>query len=443
MKLDIRSDIAKRKYKKPNIFSYLLYALVNKTPLLGGKYHPNIKVIDKVSDCKTGAFVIWNHQSRRDHCFITEACFPRRISIVAEYNSFFRSHLHSVFKAMKIIPKKIYCNDIVGIRAIRSVIKQGGLVAFSPEGTSSIFGDNQPIVPGTGRFLQAFNVPIYIVSLKGSYLTNNKVTTEDRIGKVYGEMKLLYSSDELKKTNPIEIERRINEEFHHDDYLWNKKMHIKYKNNGSMTTNLHHILYKCPRCGKEFEMEAKSSYIKCNACGYGASMDEYYDFHPFKGSTNFPFTPSEWVKMERKNIIDEIRKNPQYEMKFPVKLGYLPNNHFIKDRANTEICGEGVFVIDHQGVHFKGKKLNEPFSFDLDYKYVYSFPMSVDLSMFSLYVNEENYDFLPYEPLVGKAIILVQEMHRLHINTFKNFPWFDDLYVGKELGIDLIEKKQD
>ena len=30
-------------------------------------------------------------------------------------------------------------------------------------------------------------------------------------------------------------------------------------------------------------------------------------------------------------------------------------------------------------------------------------------------------------------------MHRLHVNKWKNFPWFDYMYEVKELGID--EKK--
>ena len=31
----------------------------------------------------------------------------------------------------------------------------------------------------------------------------------------------------------------------------------------------------------------------------------------------------------------------------------------------------------------------------------------------------------------------VEEMHRYHINTYKNFRWNDYMYEGMELGIDL------
>lgn len=68
--------------------------------------------------------------------------------------------------------------------------------------------------------------------------------------------------------------------------------------------------------------------------------------------------------------------------------------------------------------------------------------MSIDLSVFSLFINENEYDFYPDDSrFTAKAIMLTEEMHRLHINRWKNFPWFDYMYEGKELGIDLKEDK--
>ena len=147
---------------------------------------------------------------------------------------------------------------------MRDIIRQGGCVAFSPEGTSSIFGDNQPIVPGTGRFIKAFNIPVYCMALQGSYLTNNKISEQDRIGKVFGQVKLLFTKEDLQKLSAEEIEDIINKEFHHDDYEWNKKQHIKYDSKGLICTNLSDISYRCPKCGAEFKMKSEKDYIKCD-----------------------------------------------------------------------------------------------------------------------------------------------------------------------------------
>ncbi|HBF67761.1 MAG TPA: hypothetical protein DDW20_00350 [Firmicutes bacterium] len=437
---NLQKELELRKYKRPNPFLYWIYYVVGLTPLLGGKYHPHIEIIDDINKCKGPCFLIWNHQSRRDHTFLTTACYPKRLSIVAEYGSFFRKHLHWPFKMMNILPKKVFANDMNGMRAIREIIKQNGCVAFSPEGTSSIFGDNQPIVPGTGRFLQAFNVPVYCMSLRGSYLTNNKVCSDDRIGEVYGTLKLLFSKEDLKKYKPTEIEDIINNEFQHDDYKWNKIAHIKYDSKGKITTGLSDICYKCPKCGEEFSMISKDNYIKCEKCGNGATMDDYYDFHPYAGSI-IPNTPTDWAHKEREEIINEIRNDPNYCYSFKVKLGTLPKDHYVKKTETTELCGEGIYSIDHKGVHFRGTKFGQPFDFDLDYKTIQTYPISVDLSCFSYFINDEYYDFFPEIRNVGKVIMLTEEMHRLHINHFKNFPWFDYMYEGKELGIDLKNKK--
>lgn len=432
---DLHAELAKRKFKKPNIIPYFIYYVVGRTKLLGAKYHPHLKVIDKLPK-KGPAFLIWNHQSRRDHTFLTTMAWPRKLSIVCEYNSFFRKHLAWPFKMMRIIPKKVFANDMISMRAINNIVKQGGIIALSPEGTSSIFGDNQPIVPGTGRLLQVYGIPVYCAYLQGSYLTNNKICSDDRIGKVYGQMKLLFKPEDLKKMTPLEIEDRINLEFKHDDYKWNKIHHIKYNSNGMICTNLADMLYKCPKCGHEFEMEAQGDYIKCKHCGNGATMDDYYDFHPYEGSL-IPDTPSDWVHKERLDIIDEIRRDPNYSFKVKCKLGTLPKDHLVAKEVTSEIVGEGEFEINHSGVHFRGIKNGEPFNFDLDYKQIQTYPMTVDLTIFSLYIKEGYYDFYPEIRCVGKVLMLTEEMHRLHVNTFKNFPWFDYMYEGKELGIDL------
>ena len=152
---DLHYELATRKFKRPNPIFYFIYYFACRF-IITRPFHAEIKVIDRLSDCKGPAFLIWNHQSRRDHAMLVRAAWPRRINFLAEHSSFFRSHLATVFKLNQIIPKKVLSNDLPSLRAIRDVIKQNGVVAFSPEGFASVFGDNQPIVPGTGRFIQVF-----------------------------------------------------------------------------------------------------------------------------------------------------------------------------------------------------------------------------------------------------------------------------------------------
>ena len=261
-RLTIAEQLNKRKYKTPSSIAWFFYALLARSPFFGPKYHVTYKVIDDINKYKGPAFIIFNHQSRRDYLFLKNLIAPHKFNMLAGYQEFFRKKFSWLFRQAQVIPKKNFTNDPKSIRAMDSIIKSGGTVAFSPEGTSSIFGHNQPIVPGTGRFLKYYHVPVYFMQLKGSYLTSHKVCIDDRIGKVYATLSLLFSSEDLKQMTPEEIDNKINEAFHHDDYKWNKAQRIKYKSKGRIMTNMNDMLYKCPRCGEELCIDTSWTFIE-------------------------------------------------------------------------------------------------------------------------------------------------------------------------------------
>ena len=91
--------------------------------------------------------------------------------------------------------------------------------------------------------------------------------------------------------------------------------------------------------------------------------------------------------------------------------------------------GDGKVIIDHNGLHYRGTRNNEPYSFDIDYKHIYTFNVPIDLSRITVYVDGEYTEFAPLvRAHAVKALLLVEEMHRLHVNAWKNFPWFDYMY---------------
>lgn len=443
-KLTIAEQLVRRKYTTPPRIYASIYHLLGSRRFIASKYNPEYIIKDDINDCKGPCILIWNHLSRIDHSWLMTAAYPRRYNMVAGYNEFFRKHLHTVFKLMRIIPKKSYTQDMISVRAMNYCLKHNGCLTFSPEGTSSIFGMNQPIVPGTGKFIKHYKVPVYFAKLEGGYLTNTKVCLDERIGKVRLTLSLLFTPEDLEKMTADEVQDKINEVFHHDDYLWNKKerIHFVQKKKGP-TRYAHHlndILYRCPRCGKE-EMVAEGDKIYCAACGNGASIDDLYDFHPFDESCIIPETPSIWSQWERKEIIKEINANPDFRFETDVKIGCLRDYEYVPHKGTTFPCGTGHVVLDHQGIHIDGTKDGKPIHYDLSYAQYYSVIITNDCSMFSLFTDDDNYyDFIPDTPCVGKIIHIVEEMHRHHFNYWKNLPWYDDMYEGMKLGID-VEKK--
>jgi hypothetical protein len=180
-------------------------------------------------------------------------------------------------------------------------------------------------------------------------------------------------------------------------------------------------------------MTAEKNYTKCDICGNGATMDDYYEFHPFTEDCVIPEFPSKWVEWERLMVIHEIRKDPDYSFSLKnLEFGMVPDDHYMKDQKCSEPCGCGDLTLDHKGIHFKGYKNGEPFSIEASYSQIYTLTIEVATDKFAFYHNGEYYEFYPAEHATGKVLLVMEEMHRYHFNTWKNFPWNDWMYEGEE-----------
>ena len=432
----LQQKLEKRKFRTPSAFVTGLYNAVGSTVLLP-KYAPHFSSEVDINDREGAAFLVWNHLSRLDHLYTMKLVYPGKYNMVAGYSEFFRSHLHTVFRLNRILPKKIFTQDRLGIKAMNQIIKQGGIVAFSPEGMSSIYGCNQPVVTGTGHFLRHYGIPVYCVRMRGQYLTSTKHYLEERKGRTEAHLFLLFTPEQLKEMTDEQVEDALNEEFRHDEFEWTKQQGITWQMHGHSCEHLDEICYRCPRCGSELLMHAEGSDISCTVCGNGAMMDDKYEFIPFNGGCVIPESPSKWVLEERKHVIKQIREDPDFSFSEHVTLGCLPEDRYVKNMQTSVPCGEGTFTVDHTGVSFEGVKDGQPYSFKLNYSSVYTLVIMTSTAKFALYVNNRFLEFTPDRRSVGKLLLLVEEMHRYHVNVWRNFKWYDYLYDGLELGIDV------
>ena len=438
-KLTISQKLAKRKYKVPNrliswIYKFIMWDNVAK------KYKPIINRVDDVNDCDGPCFVIFNHLSRIDHAYILGATYPRKTNMMAAYNEFYRTKFSLIFNLAKIIPKKQYTADTLPIKAVSSIIKQGGCVTFAPEGLASDFGGNKPVVPGTSKMFKHFKVPVYFCYLEGQYLQNTKVCLDERYGQTHATMSLLFSKEDVEKLSVEEMDDILNQKFKRDEYQWNAEKKIKWETNGRICYRLEDLCYKCPKCGSEFTLKGEGDKITCSNCGNGATMDDFYQFHPYENAV-IPKSPLEWSEWQREQIINEIRQNPDYRFEDECEIGNLDEHKLLKGKTATSFkVGKGRIWIDHQGLHYEGTRNGQPYHFDVGYKNLYTLITEVDMSYFNLYINGEYFDVFPKHQTVWKFYLLVEEMHRYHVNFYKNFKWKDYMYEGKQLGIDLKEK---
>lgn len=419
----LAEQLYSRKIRKPPTLIYWILGYLWKL-LYFKKLGVKTTFQDDPRDCKGAYIMVSNHASRLDYIFTGAVLLPHTFNFVAGYNEFFRSHLAFIFRLLQVIPKKNFTPDIYTIKEIARVIRKGGRVMLFPEGMSSIGGGNQPCAVGSGKLLKHFGVPVYYSKISGGYLTSTKYCLDERPGEVHVVIDKLFSPEQLKVMSAEEIQLALDCAIQNDDYDWNKANKIPYRANGRIAHQMHTLLYRCPRCGAEFQMRGEEDTIRCGACGNGARVNADYSLSPLDETCVLPASPKRWFDEERKFIYREIL-NPAFELTERVRLGVLPKFEPLKNLATSLIVGEGELRLNHKGLSYSGTKEGEAFSFSIEPKLLPTYGMCTDVSRVYTFVSGEFYEFFPETECIAKWLLATEEMHRLHGGEWKNFPWAD------------------
>lgn len=419
-KLDLRKKMATRKGKAISAFAYKCLMNFVLSPFL--KRPMNVEIVDNVGvkNIKEQFIVVANHTSRCDYIYVVSAFYPIKLNFMAAYCEFFRKHLHFIFDIMHVIPKRNFTADMHTIKELKQVVKDGGNIAFFPEGKSSISGTNQPCMIGTGKLIKHMRMPVYCVNIKGGYMSNTQWNIAVRSGKVVVTLDKLFTPEEIDNLSPEEIERKMDKAIYNDDFEWNKTMRIKYKGNETVANKLEEHLFRCPKCGSEFEMKGEGNKIVCTHCGNGATINDYYDLVPLDKDCVIPKTIRVWYELQRRAVYREIKSNPDFCMEEEVTLGMLPNDHYIDKQYTAEIVGKGKIKLTTNEFSFVGEKNGEPFEFHNDVLNVPTLILETDSSYFGTYYEGEYYEFTPSRPVVTKWVLATEECHRLKGGKWQN-----------------------
>ena len=418
-KVTLQEKLEARKIKKPG-FIYWLLGGVWKLLFLK-KYNVHYKFNIDVKKLKGPYIVVSNHASRLDYIYSGLAFYPQKLNFVAGYNEFFRSHLQGVFKLLRVIPKRNFTSDIHTVKEVLRILKDGGKIMLYPEGMSSIGGGNQPCALGSGKLIKHCKVPVYMTKIKGGYLTNTKYCLDERIGRVDVEVDQLFSVEDIEKMSADEIQSKLDQAIKHNDYDWNKTERVAFKGKGRMAHNLHHLLYWCPKCGKELTMKGHDNVIECLECGNKAILNEYYDLLPENETCVIPETPSKWFNDERLRV-RELVKDDNFIYQEHIKLGVLPKYKYLKNKATSEIVGDGLLTITKKAFVFEGTKDNQPFKLEIDPKTLPTFGMCTDVTFFYTFDNGVYYEFIPDGETTAKWLLSVEEVHRAVGGKWQDFP---------------------
>lgn len=313
----------------------------------------NIKVNKDraVKKIKTPFIAIGTHSCAMDVAFMMTSLMPTRLNIVCGRDVFSWKWVKPIFEMAGLIPISQFSMDISSIRLMKKAIDKGCSLAVFPEGKISIDGRQlHYLSPSLGKLLKLLNVPVVMVHNNGGYSSRPRWYKKFKRGTVNQDVKLLFTVEELKTLELKEINERLKTAFKFNEHLYQKENKLRFKSKYP-AKGLHYLLYKCPKCGKEYEMESKGSNLICKACGNNAEYTEYGEIRPANDEAVVYSRIDLWYDYEKEAVRKELEA-ADFKIEKSVDWYFQnPITHIYEKK------GEGVLYIDKLDICFIGTDL--------------------------------------------------------------------------------------
>ena len=248
------------------------------------------------------------------------ATYPNPVSNVATIEA----HVGRWFlvKWIGSITTRRFTRDLHLVKSIRKVLKRGDILAMYPEARYSIFGTLAYLPNSLGKLVKLNKVPVVVTNHHGNHLYapcwNYR---KKRKVPLHTQLRLILTPEQIKAMSVAEINEVIRRELDYDEYRYQKEQGIRitepYRAEG-----LHKILYQCPHCKTEFQMDSKGTQVFCKACGKHWNWNEDGYLQAVEGETEFDHIP-DWVDWERQQVRQQIM-NGQYRFEDEVTVYSLP-----------------------------------------------------------------------------------------------------------------------
>lgn len=258
-------------YKKPSLPIYRLAQLLSGAVSVF-TYKRKFKR-NELKGVKGPAVVIANHQSALDFVNLIGATRTPMNFVIS--NTFYNTlPLRYFMRQIGCIPKQQFQTTFADIKAMKSVVENGGILVIYPAGLMCEDGLSTPIPEATYHFIQMLGADVYVAKCIGNYLCSPKWASKKRPGRTYMDIYKLIGAEELHAMPPEEFEKMASEALCFDAYREQDELKIKYK--GADINGLENVLYLCPHCKEQFKMRVENGKrLICSACGYAHESDEH------------------------------------------------------------------------------------------------------------------------------------------------------------------------
>lgn len=288
--------------------------------------------------------LLCTHHAFIDFKVTTAATFPRRLNWVVAIDGFLFGEW--LLRSVGAICKRKFVNDLKLVKHIRYVLDDlKGIVALYPEARYTLIGTNAILPASLGKMCKMLDVPVVVLNMHGNYLSQPQWNLTQRKVPLMADMTQIIRKGEAETLSVEEINDRIQKAFLYDEYQWQKDNQIKIDFKDRMK-NIHKVLYQCPSCLTEHQMNSDQNRIWCEACGKTYEQYVYGVLKATSGKTEFSHIP-DWYEFEREQVRKQILEGT-YHIEDDVRIESLPN------AKGFHVLGDGHLIHDVNGFRITG-----------------------------------------------------------------------------------------
>ena len=322
-----------------------------------------------------------NHLSSYDIYYIYKYIQPTRPTLIA--NRYYTRNKFTgwVIKRFGFIPKNLFNVDLEALKGIMKAKANRQSILMYPEGRLSIDGTTYPLAHGTASLLKKLENPVVLIKTEGTYLANPKWRKPRGRFNVRIKIDRIITVEEIKQMSLNELEDAIKKSLSHNEFDYSSENEYKSKHKAE---NLETVLYKCPKCGRDYHMHSDGNQLNCE-CGMHLEIDNHYHF--MKNEYNFRDIHDyyEWIKSEESKVVFES-DNEIISQEVEVARFNFANK--------TKVTGYGKCTITKEGFSFDGIVNDEYLTFTNSLSSLQALAFSVN-EEYECYYNNELYYFYP------------------------------------------------
>ena len=290
--------------------------------------------------------ILMNHSSFTDMKLAYGIFYPKKLGIVTSVDAM-TGILGKLMRLLGCTPTHKYVADMSLIKDIEYMLKKNKTsVLMYPEAGYSFDGCATALPRKLGILMKRLGVPVVTVITQGAFHRDplyNMLQIRDV--KVSAHVKCLATAEEVKEKSVAELDALLDEAFSFDNFAWQRdnkvSIDVPFRADG-----LHRILYKCPCCGTENQMEGKGIHLTCHACKKQWTMDEYGQLCANEGDTEYPHIP-DWYQWQRECVRKEL-EDGTYLLDADVNIAVQVNLNGVC------MIGAGHLTHDLNGFHLTG-----------------------------------------------------------------------------------------